>query len=220
MKILSMYVFRLSALRRLVPIIFLFLSTQVNALTDEDAANVTITELHDALMQIMQNADELGYAGRVKLMETIVTNHFDSARIAQVVLSRHWLTMDKMEQDNFVDLFQRLSIATYASRFSGYSGESFQINSTEAAKRGRLLVRTELLRPGKDSVKLDYLLHQKDGEWRIINVIANGVSDLSLKRGEYASVLKENGYNTLLDEIRAKIRTMEGDTSVTTDPAE
>ena len=74
-----------------------------------------------------------------------------------------------------------------------------------------MLVRTELRRPGDDSVSLDYLLHEKQGKWYIISVSADGVNDLSLKRAEYAAVIREKGYTGLIDAILFKIEGMETD---------
>ena len=158
------------------------------------------------------NAASLGYQGRYELVKPVIDTHFDTDLIAQVVLSRYWRDLETSERQRFVNLFRQLSAATYAANFTGHRGESFTTLGSEELKRGRMMVRTELQRPGEEPVKLDYLLHKKDGQWVIISVIANGVNDLSLKRAEYASVMKENGYNVLVEEIAAKIRNMEVNT--------
>ena len=110
---------------------------------------------------------------------------------------------------DFIKLFQELSVATYASRFDGYGGEKFVELSAEQLKKGRLLIKTELQRPDDRPVKLDYLMHQRDGEWLIISVIANGVNDLSLKRAEYATVIEDKGFDGLVSDVSAKITNME-----------
>ena len=87
--------------------------------------------------------------------------------------------------------------------------ESFVELSAEKLKKGRLLIKTELQRQDDKPVNLDYLMHQKDGQWKIISVIANGVNDLSLKRAEYATVIKDNGFDGLVAEVGRKISEME-----------
>jgi len=69
-----------------------------------------------------------------------------------------------------------------------------------------VLVRTELLKSSGTRVHLDYVLQHRQGHWRIINIIANGVSDLALKRADYSSVLKRQGFQTLIDMLEHKIR--------------
>ena len=37
-------------------------------------------------------------------------------------------------------------------------------------------------------------------KWRIISVIANGINDLSLKRAEYAAIIKKDGIEVLMEK--------------------
>ncbi len=168
-----------------------------------------VNELHHKLMEVMRHSAPQDYAGRYRTLAPVISTHFDTPLIAKVILSRYWAKLSEEQKTEFIKLFNQLSIATYASRFDAYNGEKFVELSREELKRGRLLVKTELQRVGKEPVKLDYLMHQRDGTWYIISVIANGVNDLSLKRAEYAAVIKDKGYAALLEDMTAKIRTME-----------
>ena len=176
----------------------------------EPTASKVVDGLHSELMSVMQNADALGYEGRYKQLEPIIRAGFDTGLIVKVILSGFWIQLSEEQKKEFTELFSRLSVATYASRFNGYSGEKFSNLSFEQLKKDRLLIRTELQRPDKRPIRLDYLMHQvEDGSWLIISVIANGVNDLSLKRAEYAVVLKSRGYEGLVQDIEAKIKGME-----------
>ena len=175
----------------------------------QEAAGI-VAELHGVLTQMMKNAQALGYAGRFQLIDPVVNQRFDTPLIVKVILSRHWNDLNDAEKTDFIQLFHKLSAATYAARFDSYSGQEFVETGREELTAGRVLISTELRRPDEAPVKLDYLMHQNEqGEWRIISVIANGVNDLSLKRAEYAVVIKERGFPGLLEDIRKKIEDME-----------
>ena len=174
-----------------------------------DGPGATVDEFHRKLLSVMQRADELGYQGRYRELEPYISNCFDIPLITDVILGRYRDRLDAEQKAEFSRIFGRFSTATYASRFSGYDGEEFHEISREPLRRGRVLVRTELRRPGDEAVALDYLLHQKQGKWYIISVSANGVNDLSLKRAEYAAVIKEKGYNGLVTDISSKIDGLE-----------
>ncbi len=177
----------------------------------QEAAGI-VAELHGVLGEMLKNADALGYPGRFQLIDPVVEQRFDTPLIVKVILSRHWNGLNDAEKTEFIQLFRQLSAATYASRFDSFNGQEFVETGREQLKAGRVLIRTELRRPDEAPVKLDYLMHQNDqGEWRIISVIANGVNDLSLKRAEYAVVIKERGFPGLLEELRGKIQDMEND---------
>lgn len=181
----------------------------INADAEYAQAHAIVKTLHEKLLYIMQNSEKLGYQGRYSAIQETVTSSFDAELIAKVIMSRYWSNLEEAEQTEFINLFRRLSVATYASRFDGYDGENFVELSTEMLKKGRLLIKTELQRPDDKPVRLDYLMHQKDGQWLIISVIANGVNDLSLKRAEYATVIKDRKFQGLVEDVANKIIEME-----------
>ena len=117
---------------------------------------------------------------------------------------KHWKTLNDEQRVEFIDVFTKLSAATYASNFSDFSGEAFETLGVEE-KRGNLLVRTVIVKAGGERVTLDYVLRDNKGMWQIVNVIADGVSDLSLKRADYTAVIKREGFNSLVSKLRDKI---------------
>ncbi len=175
------------------------------------AATVVVERLHNTLIHVMQHSDTLKFEGRYAELEPVIISKFDTPLISRVILSRYWESLDEQQRLEFIELYNRLIVATYASRFDGYDGHDFRLVTTEQLNRGRLLVRTELAAPGDKPVKLDYLMNQRGDNWMIISVIADGANDLSIRRGEYADVIKLRGYDALLEEIRVQIRDMENE---------
>ena len=52
---------------------------------------------------------------------------------------------------------------------------------------------------------MEYLLQQEGAAgWRIINIVADGVSDLALKRAEYQRILSTGSIDTLITELEAQ----------------
>jgi phospholipid transport system substrate-binding protein len=170
-----------------------------------DTPTRVVENLHATFLTVMKEAKELGYAGRYDRLSPVVTAAFDLPFIARIVVGRYWRSFDDEEKANFVETFSRLSIATYAGRFDGYSGERFKVVSSKESRHGRIIVRSILIKPEGDEIKLDYILHKSGNKWHIINVVANGVSDLSLKRSDYTAFLKKKGLKSLIDKLNEKI---------------
>ena len=166
----------------------------------------TVADLHQALLGIMQSGAQLGFSGRLEQITPVVENSFDFDSIARVAMGRHWQQMSESQQQRSNQLLRKLTVNSYADRFSGYSGESFKLLAVKDGRRGQQIVRTELVRVKDEPVQLDYILKQYNGQWRIINVLANGVSDLSLKRAEYGSIISKQGSAALLQQIEAQIK--------------
>jgi phospholipid transport system substrate-binding protein len=176
-------------------------------------AVATVDNLHAALLDIMQNASSLGYGGRHDRIAPVVEASFNLPFITRFTLGRYWADLSSEQQDTMVDALERLTIANYASRFNGYSGERFETISNKPARRGRELVRTvlEVNNDSADDVTLDYLLQETAGRWRIVSVVANGVSDLSLKRADYGAVIKSQGFDSLVARINDQIADLESE---------
>ncbi|MEJ2428643.1 MAG: ABC transporter substrate-binding protein [Deltaproteobacteria bacterium] len=180
------------------------------AVSDPDPAAKVVARLHAELLDVMKQAKVLGYKGRYQRLAPVVTSSYDLPFISKVVVGRYWSGFSQEQREQFVNTFTKLSIATYANQFNGYSGEHFKTISAEESTRGRLLIKTVLIKSDGEEVALDYMLHQNEHHWQIINVIAQGVSDLSLKRAQYTSYLKKEGFAALLQKLNDKIRSYEG----------
>ncbi len=167
-----------------------------------------IEQLHIGLLEVMQAGDSLSFAERYAKLEPVVTASFDTPAIVKVILGRYWKDLTQAQQETFIDLFNQQSIATYASRFNGFSGEIFEVKTVAPLKKGRFLVRSEIQGTDGSAVSLDYLMHGNAGKWYIISVIADGVNDLSLKRAEYSAIIKKNGYEELVRDIEKKVAEM------------
>ena len=134
---------------------------------------------------------------------------FDLSFMAQKSVGRHWKTASEEDRKRLVDTFSRYTIANYAGRFEGYSGQEFETKGVEPSARGTMLVHSQLHDPEGDDVTLDYRLRQVDGSWRIIDVYFNGtVSELALRRSEYSSLIKRQGFEALLVALDDKIESI------------
>ena len=172
----------------------------------QTAAGSTVATLHSTLLDVMKRSQELGYKGRYEALNPVISDSFDFAAIARVVLGRYWSELKPEQQQAFVEAFTRLSVATYASRFDSFSGESFRpVDATEQGDEN-VTVKTELVKADGGTVRLDYVLRPGEGErWRILNVVADGISDLSLKRADYTSIMKNEGYEALITKLNERV---------------
>ena len=75
----------------------------------------------------------------------------------------------------------------------------------------RARVATAVARAGQPDVTLEYLLQQRDRGWQIINIVADGVSDLALKRAEYQRVFASGGIAGLIAELENQTQRLSED---------
>lgn len=189
----------------LVPLAFALLLA-ASARAGETSARGIVEQLDAAYLDVMKSAVRLGYAGRFAKLEPVLAKSFDFSAMARLSVGGRWKDLTPEQQAKLSATFGRLSIATYAGRFTGYSGEHFEIVGEEPSAQGTVLVRTRVVIPEKEPVQLDYRLRSGPDGWRIIDVFMNGtVSELALRRSEYSAVLDREGFDGLIAALDEKI---------------
>lgn len=164
-----------------------------------------VTAFHETLLDVMKHADSLGYAGRYARLEPQVSSVFHLRLMTQITSGAHWRKAEEAQKSALVTAFSKVSIATYAARFDGFSGQSFKTLDTKSGPQGTRLVETRLLNPDGDDVALTYVTKQVEGDWRVIDVILDtGISELAVRRSEYRQVLKTGGIAALVKALNDK----------------
>ena len=162
--------------------------------------------LDGALLEAMRNAETLGYSGRFEALAPVLAQTFDFPFMARVSVGRHWRKMSEAEQAQLIEVFGRLSTATFAARFSGYGGEVFEITGEEAQPRGAVLVLNQLVKADSEVVPIYYLMRQSEAGWRIVDVFLDAkYSEIAVKRSEYTSVIQRDGLAVLIEIMEQKI---------------
>lgn len=165
-----------------------------------------IEAFHSGLLAIMKDAKALGIQGRIDKLAPLMAETFDLNFMASKTVGRHWKKLNDDDKTRWAEIFARFTITNYAGRFTGFTGEEFVTLGVEDAARGTRVVLTKIVVPSEDDVLLNYRVIEKNGEWKVIDVYLNGtVSELALRRSEYSSALKREGFDQLVDSIETKI---------------
>jgi phospholipid transport system substrate-binding protein len=167
-------------------------------------AKSVIDKLHTTLLDVMKRADALGYSGRYDMLAPVISQSFDFGTIGQKLLGRYWAGLNADQRKLFLETFERLSTATYAARFDGFNNEKFRDVSQET-KGDWTIVTAELVKSDGDTVQFKYILKPEGQRWRILNVFADGVSELAARKAEYSTVMKDRGFDALIARLRDKI---------------
>ncbi len=165
-----------------------------------------VERLHAGLLRSMTEADELGFQGRFDYLRPVVEENFDLGFMGSKSVGRHWKKLTPEEQQVWLDKFTGFLAANYAGNFNAYDGESFHTLGEQPAKRETRVVLTELRVPSKENVILNYRLRETPDGWKIIDIYLKGtVSELALRRSDFASTLKEKGFQDLAAAVDQKI---------------
>jgi len=170
-----------------------------------DAPALVVADFHADLLEAMKNAEKLGIAGRYRLLEASVAEAFDLTRMIRIASGKNWKSTAEADRARLLEAFRKMSVATYASQFDGFSGETFSTVGERPGPQGTILVATRIDSPGGDGADLTYVMIETGGRWRIADVLLdNAVSQLAVRRSEYRRVLQEKGVAGLIALLGAK----------------
>jgi phospholipid transport system substrate-binding protein len=168
-----------------------------------------IERLHKHLLMTMKDAQRLGIDGRYKQLAPILGESFDFERMIAAATGSYWANADDSQRRKLLDAFTNLSITTYAARFNGFSGESFEVIGERQGPRDTMLVDTRLNRTDGPPIAITYVMAEREGEWRIVDVLLDkSISELAVRRSEYNQVLRSNGTEGLAQTLEEKAAEM------------
>jgi phospholipid transport system substrate-binding protein len=145
-----------------------------------------VTQFQATLVDVMLTSGD--FSQRKATIAPAVAGLFDVATIARVSAGSGWRELRDDQRSSLVDVLHDLISSTYADR------------------RGPI-VKTRLLRKTGEPVNLDYYFRNQ----RAYDVVVDGVSDLSLRRADYSSVIKNDGFDELIALLNQNIVDMQND---------
>jgi phospholipid transport system substrate-binding protein len=139
---------------------------------------------------------------RRHLLEKVVAARFDYAEMSRRALGAPWNQLTDQQKQEFVGLFRTLLTNSYADKIETYSGEGVQYLN-ERTEKEYAEVRTKVL-SGKTEIPLDYRLINRADDWRVYDVVVDGVSLVNNYRGQFTKILRASSYSDLVDQLRKK----------------
>ena len=169
-----------------------------------DSPPEVVRKLTDAVIAVLRQKD-LPADERLKTIRDIVYDYADFVTISRLVLARNWSGLDTIQKELFVEEFKKYLSISYGKNVESYSNEKVQIVGDRDEGRGDWTVQTRNLRPqaGGD-VLVEYRLRQKDGEWKLIDVLVERVSLVSNYRSQFQVIMANGGIDHLLEILREK----------------
>ena len=170
----------------------------------EDLAHKAITSLtNDAVSRDI----------RKERFRTLLNEGFAIKLIGRWILGRYWKKATEAEQAEYLKLFEELLISSYLERFTLYAGVKVSIIKTMAAGKLDAVVFSSITRPkGGDPLKVNWRVRNREGKFKIVDIMVEGISMGQTQRSEFSSVIREHGGEVegLLEELRKRLEEFRG----------
>jgi phospholipid transport system substrate-binding protein len=189
----------------------ILLSSPFLASSDGPTPEDAIGRFNAALLDTMKRADELGYRGRYQILEPVVKDVFAMSFMASKAMGSHWKKLTPKQQEIYLKTYTDWTIATYAARFDGYSGEKFDVSKNSPVDKETVSVKSSIFKSsGERIVDFKYILRRISGGWRIIDIRIVEVSQLALTKAQFVGVMNKEGFDSLISMLKEKTRAFAG----------
>lgn len=191
---------------RVVHMVAIAASAIIAAPALADPAADRLKSYDDQVIAIMKA--KLPLAARVTRFEALVTAYYDMPAIAALVVGPGWATTSAADKASAIAALTRHSAVSLARNFATYGGERFTIDPAVTVRGTSRVVRLTIA-AGSSSNVLLYQMRESAGGWRIVDVVAGGVSQLAVQRADLAGIVASGGAAGLakrLAEVDAKAK--------------
>ena len=174
---------------------------------DQQAARAFIDDLGRRTISVLEDTSQSFDQVRTQF-RSLFLDGFDAATIGRFVLGRYWRGATEEQRQTYQQLFEDMIVETYTRRFREYSGESLRIEGSRPEGDNDVMVQTNIVRPeGGPPVAVTWRVRERDGTFKIIDVVIEGISMSVTQRNEFGSIIQRNGgnINALFDAMRANI---------------
>ena len=163
------------------------------------------TKVNDVLGVLRDSALQDKSAEKIKEKKvwSIMDELFDYSELSKRTLGKNWAKLNPEQQKEFSDLFSTHLGNVYMDRILAYSDEKVVFNK-EKRKKARALVYTRVITQSKE-IPIDYRMIQKNGQWKVYDVVIEGVSLVKNYRSQFREMLKKEKPEYLLESLRKKV---------------
>lgn len=192
-------------LQYVVCTLLLVFSQQSYAYADNNAdARAFVKSTSDRVISVITSSGSS--SSKEDKLDDIFIEVMDIDWIAKFVLGKYWNTLDDAKKTQYMKQYREYLIASYVPLFKDYNGQKMDIKDIKTIKQSQYLVVTDIepSDPQSASYRVEYRVHFDNGNFRVRDIIAEGISMITTQRSDFASILNTSGFDSLIQKLKDK----------------
>ena len=195
--------------RVLTTALFLFSLFFTSVQAESDAEQIVRQSIDQVTSKLIAEKDQIeAHPDRVyALIQDLVVPHFDFPIISRLVLGKTaWADASEQQKESFIREFTTLLVRTYAKALQAYSDQEIVILTTDSdPNSNRVEVRTEVKNSESgNQTPMNFRMHISGGQWKVYDLVVDGISLVNSYRGEYKSIIRKDGFDGLIARMQER----------------
>jgi len=184
-----------------------FLSSSVFA--QQQSPDVLLESVAEKLFADIGQINAQGNASKEamsKVVENRLMPHIDTKFVSYKLLGKHIKEIDRDQAVRFIDAVEHYLSGTYAGALMKYTGQKVVFEHDNGFKESEYAtVKTQIIEANAPAIDLHFKLRLgKDKQWKVYDIVAEGISLLSAKQKEIIQRISAVGLEQVISELKNK----------------
>ena len=188
----------------LLPMLLVLMSPAKGMAVDLQSPQQVIVSISAQLQEKFQDKTfTKNFPAVVQFVNGVIDPHTDFDEIAPLVLGKYWKTATKEEQGQFNHAFQTLLVRVYSEAFIEYHDWTIRyLPIPMSDNASKVIVKTYVIQPGQPAIEIDYRMLVSNGEWKVYDIIIDGISLVTNYRSSFDDEIQRKGsLNALINAL-------------------
>lgn len=168
----------------------------------------------DDVIEVIKSDKDIQAGNQQKifaLTEEKILPNFDFEKVSRLVLGKNWVKATPEQKEAFQQEFKSLLLRTYATALSKYRNQTIEYKPFRMeADADSATVKTAINQPGGQPIAVDYTLSKKGEDWKVFDIVIEGVSLVTNYRSQFAQEIRTNGLDSLIKKLADKNKSATG----------
>lgn len=137
-------------------------------------------------------------------IRAIIGEFFDFPVLSRLTLGKNWKKFKPDQQKEFIGLYRTLLENVYLGRILEYSEEKVVFAKETMLSEKKAEVQSKIIAKSTE-IPINYRMVLRNGEWKVYDVIIEGVSMVKNYRSQFKQLLVKGSPDDLLKTLREKV---------------
>ncbi|PXZ03344.1 phospholipid-binding protein MlaC [Gilliamella apicola] len=165
------------------------------------AADKIFNTMKEQSASIKSNPNKLKDIVRADLLPYVQVKYAGA-----LILGDAYKSATKEQQTAYFTAFENYLVQAFAQALSMYNGQTYQVEkSKDLTNKSLVSIRVLLNQPDKNQqpIRIDFQWRKNTvtGEWKAYDLTAEGVSMVTTKQNEWATILRQSGIDALTKQL-------------------
>jgi phospholipid transport system substrate-binding protein len=144
------------------------------------------------------------YDDRREILERAFSNSVDIDWIAKFVIGRTWKKANDEQRKRYTELYRKFLTKTYVENFAQNPDKrisSIKILSVNSAEDNKFSVATKMSLTNRDTLNVNYLVRDKEGKYKVLDIAIENVSLITTHRAEFTALASAQGVEGVIEKL-------------------